>query len=237
MENDTAIWLILLYLLGAYLIGAIPSAYILARLLKGIDIREYGSGNVGGNNAAAALGLWALFVIGIFDLGKGALVTWLAFVPLDLGYAVAFAAGLCAAIGHNWSIFLGFSGGRGLATSVGALLVLFPWGALYFLLCTFAGWRLKSTAGSTVGLLGLPVLSLILNMPPAVTWGTLGMKLSFHNELGQGSDHDIRARLREANRQPLPAGPERWGVVWRRLWLDRDLADHAEWLARRPPDQ
>jgi len=225
MENDTAIWLILLYLLGAYLIGAIPSAYILARLLKGIDIREYGSGNVGGNNAAAALGLWALFVIGIFDLGKGALVTWLAFVPLDLGYAVAFAAGLCAAIGHNWSIFLGFSGGRGLATSVGALLVLFPWGALYFLLCTFAGWRLKSTAGSTVGLLGLPVLSLILNMPPAVTWGTLGMIL-------------IAALKRlEANRQPLPAGPERWGVVWRRLWLDRDLADHAEWLARRPPDQ
>ncbi len=225
MENDPAIWQVLLILLAAYLVGAIPIAYLLVRLLKGIDIRHYGSGNVGGNNAGAALGLWALFAIALLDLGKGALVTWLAFYPLDLGYAVAIAAGLSATIGHNWSIYLGFNGGRGLATIEGVLLVLFPWGALYFPLCAFIGWRLKSTAGSTVGLLGLPLLSILLDMPPAVTWGTVSMIV-------------ITALKRlEANRQPLPDGPERWRVMWRRLWLDRDLADHAQWLARRPSDQ
>jgi glycerol-3-phosphate acyltransferase PlsY len=57
MENNTALWLILLTLLGAYLIGAIPSAYIITRLLKGVDIRDYGSGNVGGSNAGNALGM------------------------------------------------------------------------------------------------------------------------------------------------------------------------------------
>jgi glycerol-3-phosphate acyltransferase PlsY len=225
MESDTAVWLILLTLLGAYLIGAIPSAYIITRLLKGVDIRDYGSGNVGGSNAGNTLGMWALFLIAAIDIGKGALVVWLAFYSLDLGYGPAVAAGLCATIGHNWSIYLGFNGGRGLSTIVGTLLILFPWGAVFFLLSAFVGWRLKSTAGSTVGLLGLPLLSLLLDMPPAVTWGTVAMIV-------------ITALKRlEANGLPLPDGPERWGVIWRRLWLDRDLADHAQWLARRPADQ
>ncbi len=225
MENDTTIWLILLYLLAAYLFGAIPSAYIIVRLLKGTDIRDYGSGNVGGSNAGNALGLWAMILIAAIDIAKGALVVWLAFYPLDFGYAPAVAAGLCATIGHNWSIYLRFSGGRGLSTMVGTLLVVFPWGAVFFLLSAFIGWRLKSTAGSSVGLLGLPLLSLLLDMPPAVTWGALAMILI------------TSLKRLEANRRPLPDGPDRWAVIWRRLWLDRDLADHAQWLARRPADQ
>jgi glycerol-3-phosphate acyltransferase PlsY len=225
MENGTAIWFILLYLLAAYLFGSIPSAYIIVRLLKGADIRDYGSGNVGGSNAGNTLGLWAMILIAVIDIAKGALVVWLAFYPLDLGYGPAVAAGLSATIGHNWSIYLGFSGGRGLSTIVGTLLVVFPWGAAFFLLSAFIGWRLKSTAGSTVGLLGLPLLSLLLDMPPAVTWGALAMIL-------------ISALKRlEANRRPLPDSPDRWAIIWRRLWLDRDLADHAQWLARRPADQ
>ncbi len=225
MDSGTEAWQIAITLLVAYLTGSIPSAYILVRLLKGVDIRDYGSGNVGGSNAGTALGLWAMFVIGIVDVFKGGLIAWLVYVPLDMGLGMALLAGLTATVGHDWSIFLGFNGGRGLSTIVGILTVLFPWGSLFFLVVTFIGWRLKSTAGSTVGLLGLPFLSLVLDLPPVMTWGTLGMII-------------ITALKRlEANRQPLPDGGERWPVIWRRLWLDRDLADHKAWLARQPDSQ
>lgn len=225
MESDYETWQIAITILVAYLIGSIPSAYILVRLLKGVDIREYGSGNVGGSNAGTTLGLWAMFVIGIVDVFKGGLVAWLVYSPLDMGLGMAVIAGLTTTIGHNWSIFLGFNGGRGLSTIVGILTVLFPWGSLFFLVVTFVGWRLKSTAGSTVGLLGLPFLSLILVMPMAITLGTLGM-------IG------VTALKRlEANGQPLPDGSQRWPVIWRRLWLDRDMADHKAWLARQPDSQ
>jgi glycerol-3-phosphate acyltransferase PlsY len=225
MGSNYAFWQIALILLGAYLIGSIPNAYILVRLLKGVDIRAYGSGNVGGSNAGTILGLWAMFLIGIIDVVKGGLVVWLVYVPLDMGLGMAVLAGLATTVGHDWSPFLRFNGGRGLSTIVGMLVVLFPWGALFFLVVTFIGWRLKSTAGSTVGLLGLPFLSLVLEMPPAITLGTVGMIL-------------ITALKRlEANRQPLPDSGGRWPVIWRRLWLDRDVADHKSWLARQPDSQ
>jgi glycerol-3-phosphate acyltransferase PlsY len=192
--------------------------------MKGLDISQYGSGNVGGNNAGNTLARWVIVPVGLFDIFKAAFPTWLAFSVLDLGYGLAIAAGLSATIGHNWSVFLGFSGGRGLGAILGTLVIVFPWGALFLLLGLFVGWRLKSTAGSSVGLIGLPLLSLITAQPAEVTLGCLAMIC-------------IAALKRlEANRAPLPKGPERWPTIWRRIWLDRDIADHEEWLARRPPE-
>jgi glycerol-3-phosphate acyltransferase PlsY len=194
------------------------------RWIKGLDISQYGSGNVGGNNAGNTLARWVIVPVGLFDIFKAAFPTWLAFSVLDLGYGFAIAAGLSATIGHNWSVFPGFSGGRGLGAILGALVIVFPWGALFLLLGLFVGWRLKSTAGSSIGLIGLPLLSLITAQPAEVTLGCLAMIC-------------IAALKRlEANRAPLPKGPERWPIIWRRIWLDRDIADHEEWLARRPPE-
>jgi glycerol-3-phosphate acyltransferase PlsY len=190
----------------------------------GIDIRDYGSGNVGGSNAGNTLSRWVMVPVGLFDILKAALPTWLAFSILDLGYGFAIAAGLSATIGHNWSVFLGSSGGRGLSTILGTLVIIFPWGALLLLLGLFVGWRLKSTAGSSVGLLGLLLLSLIMAQPVEVTLGCLAMILI------------TSLKRLEANRAPLPKGPGRWPTIWRRIWLDRDIADHKEWLARRPPE-
>jgi len=215
-------WQLLLFLIGAYLLGSIPTAYLAGRLLRGVDVRDYGSGTVGGSNAGNVIGLWAMIVVGVLDIGKAALPAWLAMGPLDLGPGPAVLAGLSATAGHDWSIFLGFSGGRGVSGVVGTLLVVFPWGALFVLLAMFVSWRLKSTAGSSVGLLGLPLMSLALGMAPAVTWGCLAMIV-------------VTALKRlEANGRPLPKGAERRGVIWRRLWLDRDIDDHEAWLARRP---
>jgi len=217
-------WQAVGYLLGAYLLGSIPTAYLLARWLRGVDLRQYGSGNVGGNNAGAVLGLWAMVLVGVIDMAKAALPAWFAFHGLQQGYPLAVSAGLCALAGHDWSVFIGFYGGRGVGTIMGTLLVVFPWGALILLTALFIGWQLRSTAGSTIGLLLLPVASLLLDMPSAVTYGCLGMILI------------TAAKRLGANRAPLPVGKQRWSVIWRRLWLDRDIADHKVWLARKPGD-
>jgi glycerol-3-phosphate acyltransferase PlsY len=222
MENDPAIWQVALFLVGSYLLGSIPSAYLAGRWLKGIDVRQYGTGNVGGSNVYHSVSRWAIIPVAIFDIGKAALAAWLALYVLEWGPGVAMAAGLCVFIGHTWSLFLGFKGGRGLSCVAGTLLVVFPWGGLILIALVLLGVPLKNTVTTSIALLLLPLVSVALGEPAAVTWGCLAFIL-------------LTALKRlEGNRVPLPSGKDRWPVIWRRLWLDRDIADHKEWLARRP---
>ncbi len=109
----------------AYLIGSIPVAYIFGRLLKGIDIREHGSGNMGATNALRVLGRWPGLVVLILDIIKGIIpVTVLANV-FGLGDPLSLVIIAIATVaGHNWTIFLGFKGGKGMATSLGVLIGL-----------------------------------------------------------------------------------------------------------------
>ena len=209
---------------SAYLLGSIPTAYVLGRMTIGGDIRQYGTGNVGGNNLWHAGVRWAIVPVGLFDIAKAALPAWLALGPLNLGYAAAVMAGLCAVIGHAWSIFLGFTGGRAVSTILGTLLVVFPVSVLTQLLLMGLGMVLRVRVLTTIGLLALPFLSLAFGRPPAVTWGC-------------GAMIAVTAVKRlEANRAPLPPDGERWRVLWRRLWLDREIASHEQWVARRPPE-
>jgi len=117
--------MILLALLLSYLIGSLPTAYIAGRVLKGIDIRQHGSGNVGATNTFRVLGKKAgLVVLGI-DILKGIIpVTFIAdrVDPANLGLRIIL--GLIAILGHNWTIFLNFKGGKGMATSLGLLIGL-----------------------------------------------------------------------------------------------------------------
>lgn len=118
----------LLVALVGYLVGGIPTAYLAGRL-RGIDIRRHGSGNVGGTNALRVLG-WKLGLpVMALDVGKGYLVT--AFLPrLPLGrgepVSLALAAGLGAFLGHVFSPYLRFRGGKGVATGAGVVLALAP---------------------------------------------------------------------------------------------------------------
>ncbi|MBM3173165.1 MAG: glycerol-3-phosphate acyltransferase [Chloroflexi bacterium] len=115
---------VVLSLALAYLLGAIPSAYIFGRI-KGIDIRDVGDRNVGAFNAFRHLGLgWGLATLAA-DISKGALAI-LAAKVLGAGELVVFVAGIAAVIGHNWTVFLRFRGGRGLAVVIGVLLALLP---------------------------------------------------------------------------------------------------------------
>ena len=107
----------------AYLIGSIPVAYIFGRVLKNLDIREHGSGNMGATNAFRVLGKGPGSIVLILDIIKGIIpVTFLA-NAFGLGDALSLVIISVAAVaGHNWTIFLGFKGGKGMATSLGVLI-------------------------------------------------------------------------------------------------------------------
>lgn len=114
-----------LIIILAYLLGSIPTAYILGRLVKSIDIRKMGSGTVGTVNAFHSLGFRLALVILVVDIGKGMLAV-LAAQALGLALPVVLLAGAAAVVGHNWPVFLHFQGGRGSATTLGVLLILIP---------------------------------------------------------------------------------------------------------------
>jgi glycerol-3-phosphate acyltransferase PlsY len=118
-----------------YLLGSIPTAYIVARLRKGIDIRAVDVGNMGGGSVLRQVGLWEGALVIAVDMAKGAAAVLIA-QALDLSYYWVLAAGFAAIVGHNFPVFLGFRGGQGVATIMGILFVLAPLaiGALWILL-------------------------------------------------------------------------------------------------------
>lgn len=129
--------LILLILLS-YLTGAIPFAYIIGKLFKGIDIRKFGSGNLGSTNAFRVLGIGYGILVQLLDIGKGLFVVLVLsnimydhlpfsnVTPFEDITLVKIIAGVSAVIGHTYSIFVGFKGGKGINTALGMLISLSP---------------------------------------------------------------------------------------------------------------
>lgn len=112
-----------------YILGSVPFAYIIARLKKGVDIRETGGGNVGALNVYRNIGpVYGLSVLAA-DIGKGAMAVVIA-DALGLSLPWICAAGFAAIVGHNWPVFLKFKGGKGAATVIGVLLAFTPVPAL-----------------------------------------------------------------------------------------------------------
>jgi len=114
---------LLFVLLFSYLLGSIPIGLLVAKF-KGIDIRRYGSGNIGATNVFRILGTGPGLIVLIGDMIKGIIAVWVG-GAID-GPNLALIAGLTAIAGHSWSIFLNFSGGKGVATAGGVLLALAP---------------------------------------------------------------------------------------------------------------
>ena len=114
-----------LVVIASYLLGAVPSGLAVGRLHSNTDLRQHGSGNIGFANAMRVLGLRAGLAVFIADLAKGVIAVLLA--RLALGTPVAeMAAGLAAVVGHNWSVYIRFQGGRGVSTGLGVLGAMSP---------------------------------------------------------------------------------------------------------------
>jgi glycerol-3-phosphate acyltransferase PlsY len=109
-----------------YLLGAIPTAYVVSRMRKGVDIRDVGSHNMGGANVMREIGTHEGVLVGLSDIAKGAGAILVA-QALNVPELWVFGAGFAALVGHNFPAFAGFRGGRGSATVIGIFLVLAPW--------------------------------------------------------------------------------------------------------------
>ena len=151
-----------IYLAAAYLIGAIPTGFLMGKWLKGIDIRKAGSGNIGATNVFRILGPKPGAAVLALDIAKGFLAVVLlpGLLGLPKGGWEPLAGGLLAVLGHDYTCFLKFKGGKGVATSAGVLLGLAPFsalGALAVFAVVFWATRMISV-GSLSGATALPLL-------------------------------------------------------------------------------
>ena len=160
----------------AYLLGSVAFAVLLVRLVSGKDIRTEGSGNAGATNVLRAHGKGLALAVAALDVGKGALaVSLVRLVTADPRYAAA--AALAAILGHVFPIYYGFRGGKGVATAVGAFLVLAPWATLACVgvfVAVVAATRYVSL-GSVIAMALLPpVAGLAFHAPRAVVMAGAG---------------------------------------------------------------
>lgn len=126
-------------IIGAYLLGSVPFALLVGKGFYGVDVRESGSGNIGTTNVFRVLGKRAGLLVFAGDMGKGFLPVLLALLVVpesDQALAAVLAAGAAIA-GHTWSVFLGFKGGKGVATGGGTIVALMP---LLFLMAFAVFW-------------------------------------------------------------------------------------------------
>jgi glycerol-3-phosphate acyltransferase PlsY len=164
-----------LWLAGAYLVGAIPVGYVVSRIL-GMDIRQRGSGNIGATNVLRTAGWTPALVTLAGDVAKGYAATWLG-SQAGPSPAWAGAGAVLAVVGNCWPVFLGFRGGKGVATGLGAFLRITPWAVLpaaAVWLTLVASFRFVSLA-SLCAVVGLPLAILALGYPAALVIAGLGI--------------------------------------------------------------
>ena len=151
----------LLFCAAAYVIGSIPFGLIVGRLVGAVDVREYGSGNIGASNVMRTVGRKAGIVVLALDVLKGALPVWAAVTFLESPLAVAGVA-VFAVAGHIWPVFLGLKGGKGIATTLGVLIAL-DWRVALLL---FAAWAVCLAATRYISLSSMIAAALL----PFVIW-------------------------------------------------------------------
>src|SRR6476661_7861406 len=114
------------WMLASYLLGAIPTSYIVSRTFAGIDLRQHGSGNLGATNLYRVLGWKYAVPAAVVDIAKGAIPVLLFAPQVSHSQLFALACGVAAILGHVFSVFVGFKGGKGVATAAGVMLGLAP---------------------------------------------------------------------------------------------------------------
>ena len=156
---DEAIWLA-----ASYLVGAIPTSYLVGRTFRGIDLREHGSRNLGATNLYRVMGWKFAVPVGLFDVAKGVVPTALFGPQASTSRYFALACGLTAVLGHVFSVFVRFKGGKGVATAAGVVLALSPAaiGAALLLWAAVVFGTGYVSLGSITAAAALPILVYLL---------------------------------------------------------------------------
>jgi len=210
----------------AYLLGSIPTAYVVARVIKKIDIREYGTGNVGAANFVTHVGKRMGFALGLFDgLVKGTLpIIFAKFLGLGLDTQIWIA--VAAVVGHNWSPYIRFTGGRGISTTLGIYIGfgLWPQIAVGFILSVIIGRGLFHSLAiwTIIAMITVAIMTFILGYPPNLVYlmfGLIGLTLT--------------KRVLANWQRPIKGHPIA-KVLLCRLLHDRDVPNREEWVGRGP---
>lgn len=241
----------------SYVAGAVPTPYLLAKLAGGIDLREYGSGNVGGSNLARQLGkIWIAPLAFVELLLKGLspfVLGLLVFGPLyELPlshFCLLLVAPFLALIGNNWSPFLRFQGGRGLMVVCAVIFALAPPLFLVGITVYLVGWRVgrSSAVSALIAIAILPVLALLPGGYLVTSWFSIWALLGGETYQQASSGYAVviscycglilsTVLLKRAlsNSPAFPDGLSRKRVLFNRLVRDRDVDDRAEWVGRIP---
>jgi len=192
----------------SYLIGAVPLGLVLVRVVKGVDIRDYGSGKIGASNVLRLLGVPSAVLVFSFDAAKGIIAILLVKAMGDAVWAEA-AAAFAALVGHNWSVFIRFSGGRGVSTGLGALFIMAPvWGlaALGFGLLVVLAFRYVSL-GSILGTAAAMVMVLLAALQGHEPWAYFAYA-AIAGPLIWVQHHDNIARLLKGTERRIGDPPE-----------------------------
>ena len=216
----------ILLIIGSYLLGSVPAAYLAIKWSRGTDIRKQGTGNVGAANVLSTGSKWLAIPVALFDIGKGALCIWVAQL-LDLGAAQQVTAGFFVVIGHNWPVFLRFRGGRGVFATLGVITILSPLLGLYTLVMPylFAPFRYVAL-GVFFAYISVPILAWFLSAPLDIE-EPLPVTLGLVAIMFVG----ISKRLlvpRNAFSRSIPLGE----LLFNRLLFDRDISDRKAWVYR-----
>lgn len=221
-----------LLVIGAYLLGSVPAAYLAIKWSRGIDIRRVGTGKVGAANVLNAGPKWLAIPVAIFDIGKGALVVFIA-KQIGLSALQQATVGLFAIVGHDWPVYLSFkSGGRGVFVSLGVIAMLSWKMGLIALIFPYLLAPIKQVSlGVFLVFVSLPFLSYFLT-------GPLGVEDRAAITLGFVVLSTIALLKRMvARRTELSKNLPLAKVVFYRLLFDRDIADRQLWNARAIKNQ
>lgn len=217
----------ILLCIGAYLLGSVPFAFLLAKLFYGIDIRQHGTGKIGAANVLRVVSKWLAVPVAIFDIGKGVLMVWIAQL-LDMGAVAQVTIGIFTIAGHNWPVFMRFRGGRGIFTSLGVITALSPWLGLIILVMPYLFAPIRQVAfGVFLALVSLPFFSWFLNEPLGIDDRlpvTLGLIVL--------STMGLLKRL-VTPRTDISKTVPMAELIFNRLLFDRDIRDAKIWVQRK----
>ena len=155
--------------LASYLLGSLPFGLWIGQWLYGIDLRQHGSKNTGATNAYRVLGRWPALLVFLFDTAKGMAGVYLATMVVG-GPLAEVLSGIAAISGHNWSVLLGFKGGRGVATGLGVIALLAP----KVTVIVFAVWALVVWLTRYVSLASIIAAALV---PPLMWYFGAGIEI------------------------------------------------------------
>ncbi len=204
---------VLLYVvvpIAGYLIGSFPTGVVLTRRKYGIDVREMGSGNIGATNVTRVFGWYAGVWVLVVDFLKGYVPVWAVHKYYAGSYWLCFLAAMSLVLGHCFSLFLKFRGGKGVATSLGVIVVLLPWAAavgtaVYAVVLAIS--RI-SALGSLAGITATWIYLLIDEPPRPISLLIIGISavvIFRHRSNIERLWHDMKERKKKSKRPSTSA--------------------------------